>query len=134
MSFGDQERFDSLHERRITPRGKNGARQVRFCRFRIGAAAGRRYSFQQCLEPSEESMWLRFVFGLVLAFGLVETAAAQGPAGSTGAIASIPGSIVRWQPGDPVPPPGLFTILTSPSLRDPPPPQPVGRETKVRKQ
>jgi hypothetical protein len=59
-------------------------------------------------------MWLRFAFGLVLAFGLVEAAAAQGPAGSTGAIASIPGPIVRWQPGDPVPP-GLFAILTSPS-------------------
>jgi hypothetical protein len=79
-------------------------------------------------------MWSRFAFGLVLAFGLVEAAAAQGPAGSTGAVASIPGSIVRWQPGDPVPSPGLFTILTSPSLRDPPPPQPVRRETRARKQ
>ncbi len=79
-------------------------------------------------------MWLRFAFGLVLAFGLVEAAAAQGPAGATGAVASIPGSIVRWQPGDPVPPPGLFTILTSRSLRDLPPPQPVKRETRARKQ
>jgi hypothetical protein len=78
-------------------------------------------------------MWLRFAFGLV-AFGLVESAAAQGPAGSTGAIASIPGYIVRWQPGDPVPPGGLFSILTSPSLRDPPTPQPVRREIRARKQ
>jgi hypothetical protein len=78
-------------------------------------------------------MWLRFAFGLVLAFGLAEAATAQGPAGSTGAIASIPGPIVRWQPGDPVPP-GLFTILTAPSFRDQPAPQPVRRETKVRKQ
>ena len=78
-------------------------------------------------------MWLRFALGLVLAFGSVEVAAAQGPAGSTGAIASIPGSIVRWQPGDPVPP-GLFTILTSPSLREQSPSQPVRRETKARKQ
>jgi hypothetical protein len=78
-------------------------------------------------------MWLRFAFGLILAFGLVQGAVAQGPAGSTGAIASIPGSIVRWQPGDPVPP-GLFSILASPSLRDQPPPRPVRRETKVRKQ
>jgi hypothetical protein len=62
-------------------------------------------------------MWLRFAFGLVLPFGLVQGAIAQGPAGSTGAIASIPGSIVRWKPGDPVPP-GLFSILASPSLRD----------------
>ena len=78
-------------------------------------------------------MWLRFAFGLVLPFGLVQSAIAQGPAGSTGAIASIPGSIVRWQPGDPVPP-RLFSILASPSLRDQPPPQPVRRETKARKQ
>ena len=79
-------------------------------------------------------MWLRFAIGVVLSCGLVEAAAAQGPAGSTGAIASIPGSIVRWQPGDPAPPPGLFTILTSPSLRDQPPPQLVRRETRARKQ
>jgi hypothetical protein len=78
-------------------------------------------------------MWLRCALGFVLASGLVEAAAAQGPAGSTGAVASIPGSIVRWQPGDPVPP-GLFTILTSPSLRDQPPPPPVRRETRAHKQ
>jgi len=78
-------------------------------------------------------MWLRFAFGLVLAFGLVEAAAAQGPAGSTGAIASIPGPIVRWQPGDPVPP-GLFSVLTQPGARDQLPPQPVRRETKARRQ
>ncbi len=78
-------------------------------------------------------MWLRFAFGLVLAFVLAEAAAAQGPAGSTGAISSIPGSVVRWQPSDPVPP-GLFTILTSPSLREQSPSQPVRRETKARKQ
>jgi hypothetical protein len=76
-------------------------------------------------------MWLRFAFGLVLPFGLVQGAIAQGPAGSTGAIASIPGSIVRWQPGDPVPP-GLFSILASPSLRDQPPRQPA--RNKARKQ
>jgi hypothetical protein len=78
-------------------------------------------------------MRLRLAFGLVLALGPVQAALAQGPAGSTGAIASIPGSIVRWQPGDPVPP-GLFSVLTQPGARDQPPPQPVRRETKARRQ
>jgi len=43
LGFGlDQERFDSLRERDFAMR-QNGARQ--FCRFRIGATAGRRYRF-----------------------------------------------------------------------------------------
>jgi hypothetical protein len=41
-------------------------------------------------------------------------AAAQGPAGSTGAIASIPGYIVRAEPGQPVPQQGILSILTTP--------------------
>jgi hypothetical protein len=41
-------------------------------------------------------------------------AVAQGPAGSTGAIASIPGNIVRAEPGQPVPQQGILGILTTP--------------------
>jgi hypothetical protein len=41
-------------------------------------------------------------------------AAAQGPAGGTGAIASIPGNIVRAEPGQPVPQQGILGILTTP--------------------
>jgi hypothetical protein len=41
-------------------------------------------------------------------------AAAQGPAGSTGAIASIPGYIVRAEPGQPVPQQGILSIITTP--------------------
>ena len=86
------------------------------------------------LSKPRGRMNMRLVFGIALALGPFQAALAQGPAGSTGAIASIPGSIVRWQPGDPVPSPGLFSILTSPSPRYQLPPEPVRRETKVRKQ
>ena len=41
-------------------------------------------------------------------------AAAQGPAGSTGAIASIPGYIVRAEPGQPIPQQGILSIITTP--------------------
>jgi hypothetical protein len=44
---------------------------------------------------------------------------AQGTSGSTGAVASIPSSILRAEPGQP-PAPGLIEILTSPA--------PPGRE------
>jgi len=43
-------------------------------------------------------------------------AAAQGPSGGTGAIASIPGSIVRAaEQGQPVTQPGIINIITSPT-------------------
>jgi hypothetical protein len=74
-------------------------------------------------------MRLPLAVGLVLALGPVHAALAQGPAGSTGAVASVPGSIVRWQPGDRVPA-GLFSILTAPHGRDLLPPQLVRREPK----
>jgi hypothetical protein len=77
-------------------------------------------------------MRLRFGFALVLLLGLLRTAAAQGPAGSTGAIASIPGYIVRAEPGYRMQP----SIFASPPVASPshqPPSEPVGRETKVRK-
>jgi len=41
-------------------------------------------------------------------------ASAQGPAGSTGAIASIPGYIVRAEPGQPVPQQGILSIIATP--------------------
>lgn len=43
-----------------------------------------------------------------------QLAAAQGPAGGTGAIASIPGNIVRAEPGQPVPQQGILGFLTTP--------------------
>ena len=49
-------------------------------------------------------------FGL---FASAELAAAQGTSGSTGAVASIPGSVVRAEPGQPMQP-GLISILTHP--------------------
>ena len=59
-------------------------------------------------------LWLRFVLvvGVVLAavVALASDAAAQGTGGSTGAIASIPGSVVRGHEQQP----GIFTIITSP--------------------
>jgi hypothetical protein len=58
--------------------------------------------------------WLRVVLltGVVLAavVALASDAAAQGTGGSTGAVASIPGSIVR----DHEQQPGLFSILANP--------------------
>jgi hypothetical protein len=43
-----------------------------------------------------------------------QLAAAQGPSGGNGAIASIPGNIVRAEPGQPVPQQGILGILTTP--------------------
>jgi hypothetical protein len=74
-----------------------------------------------------------YVFALAVLLGLTQTAAATGPAGGAGVTTAIPGSIVRWQPGDPVPP-GLISILTAPPSRDQPPPQPVERDIRIRKQ
>jgi hypothetical protein len=51
-----------------------------------------------------------YLLALILLLALIQTAAATGPAGSTGAVATIPGNIVRWQPGDPVPP-GLLSVI-----------------------
>jgi hypothetical protein len=39
---------------------------------------------------------------------------ATGPAGGNGVVATIPGSIYRWQPGDPPPSPGLLSIIAAP--------------------
>jgi hypothetical protein len=50
-------------------------------------------------------------------FASTELAAAQGTSGGTGAIASIPGSVVRAEPGQPAQP-GLISILTNPPQSD----------------
>ena len=53
---------------------------------------------------------------LVIAFilGLTDLVAAQGPSGATGAIASIPSSVVRArEQGQTVTQRGLFSIITS---------------------
>ena len=78
-------------------------------------------------------MMKAYAFALVVWLGLTQTAAATGPAGAAGVTTAIPGSIVRWQPGDPVPL-GLISILTAPPSRYQPPPQPVGRDVRIRKQ
>jgi hypothetical protein len=55
-------------------------------------------------------LWLRFVL-LVGVVALASDAVAQGTGGATGAIASIPGSVVR----DHEQQPGLFSLITSPT-------------------
>jgi hypothetical protein len=61
-------------------------------------------------------LWLCFAL-LVAVVALASGAAvAQGPAGATGAIASIPSSVVRaGEQGQPVTQPGIFSIFTSPT-------------------
>ena len=62
--------------------------------------------------------WSAFAVAVQLA--LMEPAAAQGPAGGTGAIASIPSSVYRAaEQARPVTQPGILGILTMP-----PPPSP----------
>jgi hypothetical protein len=73
-----------------------------------------------------------YVFAFVFLLGFTQTAAATGPAGGAGVTTAIPGSIVRWPPGDPVPP-GLISNLTAPPPPYQPPPQPIGRDIRVRK-
>jgi hypothetical protein len=74
--------------------------------------------------------WLRVVVltGVVLAgvVALASDAAAQGTGGSTGAIASIPGSVVRGHEQQP----GLFSILASPP---PPDADAVSKQKAIRR-
>ena len=58
------------------------------------------------------AFWLRGVL-LVGVVALASDAAAQGTGGSTGAIAAIPGSVVRGHEQQP----GLFSLITSPTPR-----------------
>jgi hypothetical protein len=77
-------------------------------------------------------LWLRLVFliGAVLGIvALVSDAAAQGTSGSTGAIASIPSSVVRGHEQQP----GILSLIASP----PPPsadaaskPKPIRRSER----
>jgi hypothetical protein len=72
-----------------------------------------------------------YVSALILLLGLTQMAFATGPAGSTGAVATVPGSIVTWRPGDPVPP-GVVTVLTAPMQRYQRL-RPMGPDTTLRK-
>jgi hypothetical protein len=69
------------------------------------------------LETREANhMKCRTVYSMLAVAGLfasTELAAAQGTSGGTGAIASIPGSVVRAEPGQPAQL-GLIGILTNP--------------------
>jgi hypothetical protein len=74
------------------------------------------------------AFWLRGVL-LVGVVALATDAAAQGTSGSTGAVASIPGSVVRGHEQQP----GIITMITSP----PPPganavskPRPIRRSER----
>jgi hypothetical protein len=59
-------------------------------------------------------------FAATVLLVLTQSATAQGTSGGTGAVASIPGSVVRAaEEGRPVKQPGLISILTNP-----PPPTP----------
>jgi hypothetical protein len=67
------------------------------------------------LREEDEFMKSRTAYSAAAALlASTQLAAAQGPAGSTGAIASIPGYIVRAEPGQPVPQQGILSILTTP--------------------
>jgi hypothetical protein len=74
-----------------------------------------------------------YLLALALLAALMRTAGATGPAGSTGVVATIPGHIVRWQPGDPVPP-GVLFVTAVPAQSYKSGPQPVKRATGARKQ
>jgi hypothetical protein len=51
-----------------------------------------------------------YAIGAATFFASTSFVHAQGPSGGNGAVASIPGSIVRAEPGQPAP--GLISILT----------------------
>jgi hypothetical protein len=75
-------------------------------------------------------LWLRFVLlvGVVLAgvVALASDAAAQGTSGGTGAIASIPSSVVRGHEQQP----GIITMITSPT---PPGANAVSKQKTIRR-
>ena len=73
-----------------------------------------------------------YLLASIFVLGSIGAAAASGPAGSTGAEATVPGNIVRWQTGEPVPPQeGILSLIFAPPVPPAPPPH---REPKVRKQ
>jgi hypothetical protein len=61
-----------------------------------------------------KSKLIHSAFSIASLLALTHFAAAQGTSGSTGAIASIPSSVVRGgEQGQAVTQPGLFSIITS---------------------
>jgi hypothetical protein len=68
---------------------------------------------------------IRFILAAAVLLASTAFAAAQGTSGGTGAVASIPGSVVRGHEQGY----GLFSILTDPNpaqpyvVRQPPPPR-----------
>jgi hypothetical protein len=67
------------------------------------------------LREENEPMKSRMAYSAAIALlASTQFAAAQGPAGGTGAIASIPGYIVRAEPGQPIPQQGLLSIIATP--------------------
>ena len=64
-------------------------------------------------------MKARIVYSAIALFALTQLAAAQGTSGGTGAVASIPSSVVRaGEQKTPVTQPGLISILTNPTQLD----------------
>ena len=62
---------------------------------------------------------MKLVYSVLALFALTQLAAAQGTSGGTGAIASIPSSVVRaGEQKTPVTQPGLISILTNPTQPD----------------
>ena len=62
---------------------------------------------------------MKLVYSVLALFALTQLAAAQGTSGGTGAIASIPSSVVRaGEQKTSVTQPGLISILTNPTQPD----------------
>jgi hypothetical protein len=62
---------------------------------------------------------MKLVYSVLALFAFTQVAAAQGTSGGTGAIASIPSSVVRaGEQKTPVTQPGLISILTNPTQPD----------------
>ena len=62
---------------------------------------------------------MKLVYSVLALFALTQLAAAQGTSGGTGAIASIPSSVVRaGEQKTFVTQPGLISILTNPTQPD----------------
>jgi hypothetical protein len=73
--------------------------------------------------------WPAIAAAILLA--LTQLATAQGPSGGTGAVASIPGSVVRGaEQGQPVTQPGILGIMTSAT---PPNPAVDSKQTTMRR-
>jgi hypothetical protein len=92
---------------------------------------GKSASDDHAVELKRPENMKPYLLALVSLIILTQTATATGPAGSTGAVATIPGTIVRWQPGDPVPP-GLLSVMALP-IQSQKSPHPPHRATGIRR-